>query len=81
MLGGAVVEADPERARALFRESVEFGRTAGMDFTPAMTLARLARMGTGSMDTVWARSFATALDLSEEAGDRADALRNASTVL
>ena len=67
-LGGAVAGRDPERARRLFRESAEYGRAAGIEQMTAFALARLARMGTGAIDSAWVRDFRAAVDLHHELG-------------
>jgi hypothetical protein len=69
-LGGALMERDPERARQLLLESIDFGREVGNDFFIGMTLGRLARMGSDASDPVWARQFRDAIDRAVEHGDR-----------
>ena len=68
-LGGALEKSDPERARALFRESAEHGRTARMEYMTAMALARLARVGAGEVDRAWVQDFRSGFELSVESGD------------
>ena len=69
-LGGALMERDPQRARQLLLESIDFGREVGNDFFMGMTLGRLARIGADASDPVWARQFRDAIDLAVEHGDR-----------
>jgi predicted ATPase/class 3 adenylate cyclase len=76
MLGGALENTDPNRARLTLQTAFEHAHAVGHTQIASSSLAWLARMGADVAIPLWATQFRDALDLGYETGDTRTTLQN-----